>query len=119
MSNDDTQAEGPDCRQCVELSSIADGAMLSGHIDGQPALLVRRGETLFAVGAKCTHYGGPLGDGIVIGETIRCPWHHACFDLNSGEVLRARAIRCRGGASSSATELPTPGKGSSASPGRR
>jgi NADPH-dependent 2,4-dienoyl-CoA reductase/sulfur reductase-like enzyme/nitrite reductase/ring-hydroxylating ferredoxin subunit len=91
MSNDDTQPEGPDFRQGVELSSIADGAMLSGHIDGQPALLVRRGETLFAVGAKCTHYGGPLGDGIVIGETIRCPWHHACFDLNSGEVLRAPA----------------------------
>ena len=89
MSSDNEQPEGPDFRHGVELSSIADGAMLSGRIDDQPALLVRRGETLFAVGAKCTHYGGPLSDGVVIGETIRCPWHHACFDLSSGEVLRA------------------------------
>jgi len=91
MSNDSVQPEGPDFRHGVELASIADGAMLSGHIDDQPALLVRRGEALFAVGAKCTHYGGPLGDGVVIGETIRCPWHHACFDMSSGEVLRAPA----------------------------
>jgi NADPH-dependent 2,4-dienoyl-CoA reductase/sulfur reductase-like enzyme/nitrite reductase/ring-hydroxylating ferredoxin subunit len=91
MSNDNGQSDGPDLRLGIELSSIPDGAMLSGHIDDQPALLVRRGEALFAVGAKCTHYGGPLGDGVVIGETIRCPWHHACFDLSSGEVLRAPA----------------------------
>jgi len=91
MSNDSEQPEGPDFRRGVELASIADGAMLSGHVDDQPALLVRRGEALFAIGAKCTHYGGPLGDGIVIGETIRCPWHHACFDLKSGEALRAPA----------------------------
>ena len=91
MSNDSVQPEGPDFRHGVELSSIADGAMLSGQIEDQPALLVRHGEALFAVGAKCTHYGGPLSDGVVIGETIRCPWHHACFSLRSGEVLRAPA----------------------------
>jgi NADPH-dependent 2,4-dienoyl-CoA reductase/sulfur reductase-like enzyme/nitrite reductase/ring-hydroxylating ferredoxin subunit len=91
MSNDSVESEGPNFRHGVELSAIREGAMLLGHIDDQPALLVRRGEVLFAVGAKCTHYGGPLCDGIVIGETIRCPWHHACFDLSSGEVLRAPA----------------------------
>ena len=91
MSNDSVQPEGCDFRLGVELPSIPDGAMLSGHIDDQPALLVRRGEALFAVGAKCTHYGGPLSDGVVVGETIRCPWHHACFELGSGEVSRAPA----------------------------
>jgi NADPH-dependent 2,4-dienoyl-CoA reductase/sulfur reductase-like enzyme/nitrite reductase/ring-hydroxylating ferredoxin subunit len=91
MSNDSVEPEGPDFRHGVELSAIGDGAMLLGHIGDQPALLVRRGETLFAVGAKCTHYGGPLSDGVVIGETIRCPWHHACFDLSSGEAVRAPA----------------------------
>jgi NADPH-dependent 2,4-dienoyl-CoA reductase/sulfur reductase-like enzyme/nitrite reductase/ring-hydroxylating ferredoxin subunit len=91
MSNDNAQPAGPDFRHGVALSSIGDGAMLLGRIDDQPALLVRCGEALFAVGAKCTHYGGPLSDGVVIGETIRCPWHHACFDLSSGEVVRAPA----------------------------
>jgi apoptosis-inducing factor 3 len=60
MSSDSVQPEGPDLRRGVELSSIADGAMLSGHIGDEPAVLVRRGEALFAVGAKCTHCGGPL-----------------------------------------------------------
>ena len=91
MSNEIEQPEGPDLRHGVEVSSIPEGGMVSGHVDGLPALLVRRGEALFAIGAKCTHYGGPLSDGVVIGDTIRCPWHHACFDLRSGEVLRAPA----------------------------
>ena len=91
MSAENVQLQGPDLSIGVKLSAIADGAMLTGHVDDQAVVLVRRGDELFAVGAKCTHYGGPLGEGVVVDETIRCPWHHACFSLRSGEVLRAPA----------------------------
>jgi NADPH-dependent 2,4-dienoyl-CoA reductase/sulfur reductase-like enzyme/nitrite reductase/ring-hydroxylating ferredoxin subunit len=91
VSNDKAEQKGPDFGQGVKFSSIEDGATLSGCVGDQPVVLVRRGDELFAVGAKCTHYGGPLSDGIIVDDTIRCPWHHACFSLRSGKVLRAPA----------------------------
>ncbi|MGA9882817.1 MAG: FAD-dependent oxidoreductase [Candidatus Acidiferrales bacterium] len=76
----------------VPSSSLADGSMLAGRVGENEVVLVRSGDQFFAVDAHCTHYGGPLGDGLVVGSTIRCPLHHACFDLESGEALRAPAL---------------------------
>ena len=87
----DTSLSGPDLGLGVPLDSLPEGAMLQGHAGGEAVLLVRRNGDLFAIGAHCTHYGAPLADGLVVGETIRCPWHHACFSLRSGGVLRAPA----------------------------
>ena len=83
---------GPDLKQGIAVSMLADGATLTGHADGEPVLLVRQGAEIFAVGAHCTHYHGALADGLVAGDTVRCPLHHACFDLRTGEALRAPAI---------------------------
>jgi NADPH-dependent 2,4-dienoyl-CoA reductase/sulfur reductase-like enzyme/nitrite reductase/ring-hydroxylating ferredoxin subunit len=91
MSTDTSELSGPDLSLGVPLSSLPEGAMLQGHAGGEPVLLVRRNGELFAIGAFCTHYGGPLADGILVDETIRCPWHHACFNLRTGTVLRAPA----------------------------
>jgi len=93
MSDSETpQLEGPDLGAGVALATVPDGACLLGHAHGEPVLLVRRGGELFAVGSTCTHYGGPLSEGLLVGETVRCPWHHACFSLRTGEALRAPAL---------------------------
>ena len=84
MSEAIEPASGPDFRQGVAVAELADGAVLRGHVGDAPALLVRRGGDLLAVGAICTHYGGPLAEGLIVGDTVRCPWHHACFSLRSG-----------------------------------
>ena len=92
MADDDNKPSGPDLTQGIPAADLADGGMLTGHIGEEDVLLVRRGGTVAAISAHCTHYHGPLADGLVIGNTIRCPWHHACFDLDSGEALAAPAL---------------------------
>ena len=92
MAQDQDTLSGPDLAQGVALAELADGGKLVGHTGGEQVLLVRRGTEVFAVGAHCTHYHGPLGDGLVVGDTVRCPWHHACFDLRTGEALHAPAL---------------------------
>jgi NADPH-dependent 2,4-dienoyl-CoA reductase/sulfur reductase-like enzyme/nitrite reductase/ring-hydroxylating ferredoxin subunit len=92
MDDKGPELAGPDLTQGVALAQIEEGGMLLGHAGGEPVLVVRRGEELFAIGAQCTHYGGPLAEGLLVGDTVRCPWHHACFSLRTGEPLRAPAL---------------------------
>ncbi len=82
----------PDLTQGVPIDRLSDGCMVAGHVGEEGVLLVRRGDAFFAVTSTCTHYGGPLGEGLVVGDTVRCPWHHACFSLKTGEALRAPAL---------------------------
>jgi len=89
---DAQDAPKPDLKNGVSLAGLADGAMLVGRVDDEEVVLARRGDEIFAVSAHCTHYHGPLADGLVAGDTVRCPWHHACFSLRTGEALRAPAL---------------------------
>ncbi len=83
---------GPDLTQGVPISEVADGQMLLGHVGEEPVLMARRGDDFFAIGATCSHYGGPLAEGLMVGDTVRCPWHHARFSLRTGEAIGAPAF---------------------------
>jgi len=91
MGGETGKPEGPDFQAGVPFESIPEGGMLAGRVGEDAVLLVRRGDRVFAVGATCTHYGGPLAEGILAGETVRCPWHHAAFDLATGGPVRPPA----------------------------
>ena len=92
MTEDASPPSGPELSDGLDLALLADGAMLLGHVGAEAVLLARQGDELFAIGASCTHYGGPLSEGLLVGHTVRCPWHHACFDLRTGEPLRPPAL---------------------------
>jgi len=92
MNQENTELGGPDLTQGVEILTIPDGTMLLGHARGEAVLLIRRDDEMFAIGATCTHYGAPLVGGLIVGDTVRCPWHHACFSVTTGEALRAPAL---------------------------
>jgi nitrite reductase/ring-hydroxylating ferredoxin subunit len=104
---------GPDLARGIPLTELTDGSMLQGHVKGEPILVARRGDGYFAIGAICTHYGAPLATGILVDDTVRCPWHHACFSLRTGEALGAPAGRLRRATASSscATRCPQRNRG--------
>src|SRR5580693_10712620 len=92
MSEQEKKLDGPDFAQGMALEDIEEGGIILGHVAGDAVLLARRGQELFAIGAECTHYHGPLAEGVLVEDTVRCPWHHACFSLRTGEPLRAPAL---------------------------
>ncbi len=87
-----SELTGPDLANGIAENELSDGAMLVGHSGGEPVLIARRGQEIFAVGATCTHYGAPLSEGLFDETTVRCPWHHSCFDLRTGAAIRAPAL---------------------------
>src|SRR5262245_5507240 len=92
MASEQGQPTGPDLTQGVASAALGDGRMLAGRVGDNAVLLARRGKEIFAVDATCSHYGASLADGLMVGDTVRCPWHHACFSLRTGEALRAPAF---------------------------
>ena len=86
------ELKGPDLGAGIDASQLNPGDKLLGHAKGEAVLLARVGDEYLAIGATCTHYGGPLVEGVIDGDTVRCPWHHACFSLRTGEAIRSPAL---------------------------
>src|ERR1700759_5415349 len=88
---EDKKPSGPDLTTGVSLSEFKDNKLL-GHVGEEDVLLVQAGGEVFAIEPECSHWHGPLAEGLVVGDTIRCPWHHACFSVRSGEATRPPAL---------------------------
>ncbi len=92
MNAEQSKPQGPDLTKGVAERDIPDGGMVGGHVGDEAILIARRGNEFFAIGATCSHYNGPLAEGLVVGDTVRCPWHHARFSLRTGEAVGAPAF---------------------------
>jgi len=92
MGAQQSNPAGPDLAAGIPIGDLPDGHMVAGHVGEDAVLVARRGNEFFAIGATCSHYGGPLPEGLMVEDTVRCPWHHACFSLRTGEALHAPAL---------------------------
>jgi NADPH-dependent 2,4-dienoyl-CoA reductase/sulfur reductase-like enzyme/nitrite reductase/ring-hydroxylating ferredoxin subunit len=92
MSHDDELPPGPDFSQGVPQLQVPAGGVLAGRVGEEAVLLSRLDDGFHAVSGSCTHYGAPLGEGLVVDGEVRCPWHHACFSLRTGRARRAPAL---------------------------
>jgi NADPH-dependent 2,4-dienoyl-CoA reductase/sulfur reductase-like enzyme/nitrite reductase/ring-hydroxylating ferredoxin subunit len=77
----------------VALEELPQNQPVAGEAAGEPVVVVRQGDEVFAVGATCTHYGGPLAEGLADGTRLHCPWHHACFDVRTGAPIGPPALK--------------------------
>ena len=90
MSTEAAQPSGPDFTEGVTSDQVPEGRSLSGHVGDDAVLLARSGGRCFAIRATCSHYGGPLAEGIIVDGTVRCPWHHAAFHLDAAGAANTR-----------------------------
>src|SRR5947207_8341173 len=91
IMGEESKPSGPDLTKGVSLADFKDGKLL-GHVGEEDVLLVQAANEIFAIEPSCSHYHGPLAEGLVVDDTIRCPWHRARFSLRSGEATRPPAL---------------------------
>jgi nitrite reductase (NADH) small subunit len=74
---------------CV-LDDVAVGLGRAFDVGGRSVAVFRsRDDKVFAVEGKCPHKGGPLADGMLIGEQVVCPLHAFRFGGTTGECDQA------------------------------
>ena len=91
-TEEDDAPTGPDLAGGIPAADLPDGGMIAGHVGKDVVLLARLGDEVFAIGGLCSHYHGNLAEGLMVGDSVRCPLHHACFSLRTGEALKAPAF---------------------------
>src|SRR2546430_7849804 len=72
---------------------IAEGTVRRVEVGGRSLALLKVGGAIRALDDRCPHAGGPLGEGIVEGGLLRCPWHERRFDPTTGVCLTHPATR--------------------------
>lgn len=71
----------------ASTSDIPPGEMIVVEVDGEEVAIANVSGELFAFSNSCTHRGGPLGEGILTGDVVECPFHAGQFNVKTGEVV--------------------------------
>ncbi|HWQ12969.1 MAG TPA: Rieske (2Fe-2S) protein [Roseiflexaceae bacterium] len=89
-------ADGPrEWTAAIPLERLGDHAARRVMVADVPVLLYRDGDQVYAIGAVCSHAGGPLEEGEFQGGCVQCPWHQSVFDLRTGAVVHGPATHAQ------------------------
>jgi uncharacterized membrane protein/nitrite reductase/ring-hydroxylating ferredoxin subunit len=78
-------------RPVCNTGELAECQMMLANIDGQRIAVGKCSEGMFAFVDRCSHRGGSLSDGALVGCTVQCPWHGSQFDIRTGRVVAGPA----------------------------
>ena len=76
-----------DFMRVASVGDVPAGEMLIVQLDGDDVVLANVDGQFYAFGGECTHRSGPLGEGILEGDTVECPFHQGRFNVKTGEVV--------------------------------
>ena len=76
----------------MSVQDLAEGKLTRVDAAGIPAVLLKKGKSIYAIGATCSHLGGPLDEGTLHGDVVQCPWHGSCFRMTDGSVVNGPAV---------------------------
>jgi nitrite reductase/ring-hydroxylating ferredoxin subunit len=76
----------------ARVDDVPPDTMITADIDGRPIVLANVNGTIYAFDGLCTHAGGPLGEGLLIGDMVECPFHGGQFDVRTGAAVALPAF---------------------------
>jgi nitrite reductase/ring-hydroxylating ferredoxin subunit len=71
----------------IAESELKEGAPVVVEVEEKKVFLLSSEGRIYACGNECSHYHGPLSDGLVVGHVVTCPWHNARFDIRDGQLV--------------------------------
>ncbi len=82
--------------RAAKVGELPAGAVREFHVEGKAIALANVGGTIYAINNTCLHRGGPLGQGVLEGKEVTCPWHGWQFDVTSGKAVQnpAAGVDC-------------------------
>src|SRR6266571_8105222 len=76
----------------MDERDLVEGKLTRVDVSGIPAVLLKQGQSIYAIGATCTHSAGPLDEGTVEDGVVQCPWHGSRFCMRDGSVVNGPAV---------------------------
>ena len=76
----------------MDEADLQPGKLTRVEVGGISAVVVKDGESIYAIAATCSHLGGPLDEGTYQDGVVSCPWHNSGFCMRDGSVVNSPAV---------------------------